>query len=218
MSKINVEELRKQAKELVESNLVKIKEAAEIGKLTAMIALNSNSTLLDAKAKLMITEEDTKKLGNLINECSEIISSTPVINKKTRSNRKWAGQHRYGFGNQIDQMYEIATGLIYSCQEHKDILLAHTGLNIELLTQFVEAFGNPTYYSVNNNVVIPEVPANLAEVKSTLLMLQVELDVIINTSKLTANNLELESVTAETKASKDFALSEEAINEADLEL
>lgn len=218
MTKLNIEQLRKEAAKLAEINMIKIKEAAEIGKLKAMIALNSNEALLNAKARLMMTEQDTSKLQSLIKECAEIISSTPMYNEKARANRKWAGQHRYGFGSQVDAVYELATGILYSCQEHKELLLAHTGLNTELLTNLVESFGNPSYYSRNNNVVIAAVPVNVDELNAALSIVQSELNVVINTSKLTKANFATEYLKAEINADKQFELSAEAISQADLEL
>ena len=218
MSQLNLQELKAKVAELTASNLIKIKEAAEIAKLNAILKLESNEALLTAKARLLVSGEVTTYLEKLIAECSAIISSMPVHNKKTRENRKWNGSHRYNFGNQVDALYELATGIMYACQEHKDLLLSHTGLNMELLTQMVEAFGNPSYYSRNNNVVVEAQPANVVELNTIIQVMQSQLGVTIDTSKLTANNFELESVRAEIKAAKDNEEAREAIEEADLEL
>jgi len=218
MSQLNLQELKAKVAELAASNLIKIKEVAEMAKLKAILKLESNEALLNAKAKLMVSGEATKHLETLITECSAIISSMPVHSTKTRENRKWSGSHRYSFGNQVDALYELATGIIYSCQEHKELLLSHTGLSIEVLSQMVEAFGNPSYYSRNNHVIVEAQPANVVELNTIIQVMQSELGVTIDTSKLTANNFELESVRAELKAAKDNEEAKEAIQEADLEL
>jgi hypothetical protein len=218
MSKLNLEELKAKVAKLTAANLVKIKETAEMAKLEAIIKLESSESLLNAKARLMVSGEATKQLETLIAECSAIIVSMPVHNTKTRENRKWNGSHRYGFGNQVDALFELATGIMYSCQEHKELLLSHTRLNMELLTQMVEAFGNPSYYSRNNNVVVEAKAADVVELNTIIQVLQSELGLTIDTSKLTANNFELESVKAEIKAAKENEDAQEAIEEADLEL
>jgi len=217
MSQLNIEQLKAKVAELTQANLAKIKEQAEIAKLQAIIKLESNEDLLNAKAKLMMSSENSEKLQTLIKECSEIISSMPVHNAKTRTNRVWAGSHRYGYGAQVDNLYELATGILYACAEHKELLLAHTNLNSELLGQLVEAFGNPAYYSRNNNVLVEAKPADVDAVKSCISIMQSQLEVVIDTSKITANNIELEYVKAETKAMQDLDSASEAIAEADFE-
>jgi hypothetical protein len=218
MSKLNLVELRKKAAKLAKDNMVKIKEAAEIAKLQAMIKLESNESLLTAKAKLMVSGENSKKLQDMINECTAIINSMPVYNDKSRENRKWAGKHKYGFGSQVDAMFEIATGIIYSCKTHKDLLLIHTGLNLEMLSQLVDAFGNPTYYNRNNNVVVEEVPANIVELNTIMQVLQSEMQITIDCSKLTDKVFQVENIKAELRAHVENEEAQEAIEEADLEL
>ena len=215
MTKEQLQDLREQAALSAVVAKDKIMEAAEIAKLKATIALNTNDNLLAAKARLLMSEQDSNKLETLIKECSEIISSTPVHNKKTRENRKWSGQHRYGYGAQVDAVYQLATGIMYSCQEHKELLLMHTGLSMELLNQIVESFGNPAYYSNNTHAIVDEVPVSLDSLKTALDIIQSELGVVINTSKLTANNVELESVKAEINANKQLESAVEAISNAD---
>jgi hypothetical protein len=141
-----------------------------------------------------------------------------VYNSKTRQNRVWSGGHRYGFGTQVDLMYQLATGILYACQEHKQLLLAHTGLNLELLEQFVKAFGTPTYYSRNYHTVIDQRPYDVELVKATVDVMQSELGVVIDTSELTAGNFKAEFERAEATANNNLHQAEEAIKEADFSL
>jgi hypothetical protein len=218
MTTLNLEQLKAKVAETVAANTAKVKEAAERGKLEAILKLESSPTLFNARVNLQVNAMQTQKLENLINECAEIISSTPIHNTKTRTNRVWPASHRYGYGTQVDQMYQLATGILYACQEHKALLLAHTGLNLEVLDQLVRGFGNPSYYSRNNNVIVEAKPANIELIKEALEVMQSELNVVINTAEITANNLESEFVRGETQAAKDLDLATEAISEAELEL
>lgn len=211
---MNLEQLKAEVAAKKEANIKALKERVEIAKLEAQLKLESNEALLNAKVKLQVMAEDTKKMENLITECSEIISSMPILNRKTHENRKWQGSHRYGYGQQVDLCYELATGILYSCQEHRELLLVHTGLSIGVLSDLVEGFGNPSYYSRNANAIVEEIRPDVAKITDALNLIQSELDVIVDTSKITANNIELEYVRAENKANKDLEEAHEAIAEA----
>lgn len=212
---MNIEELKAQLKAVQEQNATKIKEAAEVATLKAQLALETSPTLLAAKAQLAFTGEQTAKLERLVKECEAIISSIPVHNPKTRDNRKWNATHRYTFGSQVDLMYQLASGITYSCQEHKQLLLAHTGLNPELLDQLLKAFGTPTYYSRNNHAVVEAKPYNVDAVKSVIQVMQSELGVTVDTSALTEENFEYEFLRAENNATEALRQANEAIAEAD---
>lgn len=215
MSNVNLEELRKQVAEKAEANAKIIAEKAEIAKLQATLALQNNETLINAKVNLLNVSQDSQKLENLIAECTQIITDTPIADRKSRQNRKWAGKHRYGYGNQVDLVYQLCTGIMYSTQEHKDLLLAHTKLDMQLITDLVESFGNPAYYSTNNNVLVEEVPVDLNKLLQSYSVIQTELDVIVNTSKLNESNVKAEYTNARLKAETDQLLAQEAIAEAD---
>jgi hypothetical protein len=215
---MNIEQLKAQVKAVTEANMVKIREAAEVARLTATLKLESSPELFDAKVSLAVNNEQTSRLQTLVNECEQIVASMPVYNKKTRANRVWAGGHRYNYGSQIDLMYQLATGILYSSAEHKQMLLAHTGLNPELLEQIVTAFGSPTYYSPNYHSIVESKPASIELIKSTVNVMQSELGVVVDTSGITANNIESEFVRAEITANNKMSQALEAIDEAGLQL
>lgn len=215
---MNIEQLKAKVAAITAANVEKIREAAEIARLTATIKLESSEGLFNAKVALAANGQQTEALQTLVNECAEIVAGVPVHNPKTRANRIWAGSHRYNYGTQIDLMYQLATGILYSCHEHKQLLLAHSGLNLELLEQFTKSFGSPMYYSRTYHSIVEAKMYNIELLKSTVDVMQSELSVVIDTTGINADNLELEFVRAETTAHNNFAQANEAISEADFTL
>lgn len=213
---MNIEELKAKLEAKRAENAVKVREAAEIARLESAIKLESSEPLFNAKVKLETNGLQTAKLQRLVSECEAIIESVPVHNTKTRSSRVWAGSHRYGFGTQVDLMYQLATGILYACAEHKELLLQHTGLNLELLEEIVSAFGTPSYYSRNYHTIVESKPYDIDRVKMGIEVMQSQLDVVINTNVLTKDTFELDFVRGETRAQADFKQAVEAIDSADL--
>jgi hypothetical protein len=215
---MNIEELKAKVEQVQKENAEKIRVAAEVARLEATLKLEGSEELFKAKVKLTANGEQTAKLQKLVDECAEIVASVPVYNAKTRTNRVWAGSHKYNYGTQVDLMYQLATGILYACQEHKQLLLAHTGLNLELLEQMVKAFGTPTYYSRNYHAIVEAKPFEIDMVQSTVEVMQSELGVVVDTTALTQNNFESEFVRAEVTAKQTYDQAKEAIAEADFSL
>ncbi len=215
---MNIEQLKAQVKAKQEANAAKIREAAEVARLEATLKLEDSPALFNARVKVEAAAQQTNTLKTLVDECAGIITATPVHNKNTRSNRVWAGVRRFEYGNQIDLMYQLATGILYSCAEHKELLLAHTGLNSELVEQFVEAFGSPMYYNRNHNEIAEAKPYNFDRVTSVVDVMQSELGVVADTTKLTEKNFKGEFLKGQERAHADLEAAVEAIAEADFEV
>ena len=215
---MNIEQLKAQVEQMKTTNMAKIKEAAEVARLQATIKLESSPELFEAKVRLQATAQQTSTLQQLVNECSAIVASMPVHNPKTRTNRVWSGGHRYNYGTQVDLMYQLTTGILYACAEHKQLLLAHTGLNTELLNQLVESFGSPSYYSRNYHTIVEAKPANIDKLQAALAVMQSELGIVTDTGNVTNDNLELEFLRGEATANANFAQANEAMQEADFAL
>ena len=214
----SINDLKKKAAALKKKNEAAIKERAEVARLEATIKRESSVGLLNAKVNLAVRNQQTEKLQQLVEDCAGIIASVPIHNTKTRSERVWAGNHRFNYGTQIDLAYQLATGVLYSCQEHKQLLMAHVPVNLELLEQFIKAFGTPSYYSRNHHVVVEAKPANIDELQAALVVLQSELDVIIDTQEITPENVTVEFIRAETTALQNYEDALEAISQADFVL
>lgn len=215
---MNIEQLKAEVARIQSENVARIKEAAEVARLTATLKLEGSEELFKAKVKLAANGEQTAKLQQMVDECAGIVASVPVYNSKTRTNRVWAGSHKYAYGTQVDLMYQLATGILYACAEHKQLLLAHTGLNLEVLEQFVKGFGTPTYYSRNYHAIVEAKPYDLDLVHSTVQVMQSELGTVIDTAALTKENFEEEFMRAIVTADNSYQQAREAIEEADFSL
>jgi hypothetical protein len=215
---MNIKQLQAKVKAAQKANTVKINEAAMVASLEATLKLEGSKTLFESKVKLATSSHNTKMLQSLLTQCSQLVDSMPIQNPKTRALRKWSGSRRFAFGTQINMMYQLATGILYSCADHKIMLLEHTGLDTELLEQMVEAFGTPSYYSRNNHLLIDATTYDVEGVVSAVAVMQSSLGVIADTSQLTKANFSLEFGKAEIVAHKNKLQADEAINEAELAL
>lgn len=213
---MNVTKLKQQVKAAQKASAKKIADAAEVAALKAALALESDPNLFKARVQLAVTSGYTKTLQDLVNTCSGIIDATPIENAKTKTTRVWAGSNRFTFGTQINLMYQLATGIMYSCAEHKQLLLAHTGIQESLVEQFVEAFGSPAYYSRNFNTLVEAKPYDVDAVLSSVRVMQSILGVDVDIAQLTAENFSLEFGKGEVRAFEDKAKAEEAIAAVDL--
>lgn len=215
---MNIEQLKAKVAQLQAENTAKVREAAEVARLEATIKLESSEALFNAKVKLAANGEQTATLQKLVDECAGIVANVPVYNSKTRTNRVWSGGHRYNYGTQVDLMYQLATGILYACAEHKQLLLSHTGLSMEVLEQLVSAFGTPQYYSRNYNTIIEPKAYDVSRVNSVVEVLQSELGVVIDATALNEDNFKAEFTRAEVTAANSMSQAQEAISEAMFEL
>lgn len=215
---MNITQLKAKVKAAQKSNAKKVIEAAVITSLKAKLVLETSTSLFNSKVVLAASSTQTKSLQTMLDECAAIVDSVPVHNAKTRTNRVWAGSRRFQFGAQINLMYQLATGILYSCAEHKQLLLAHTGLDMELLEQIVESFGTPEYYSRNMNSIVEARTYNIERATAAVEVMQSELDVIVDTTGLVAEQFSLEFGKAIKTAQDNKVTADKAIAEADLEL
>lgn len=215
---MNITQLKKAVATAQKANEKKIAQAALKASLEAKLKLAKSESLFNSQVVLATRSAQTEALQRTLDECAAIIDATPIHNAKTRTNRVWAGSRRFAFGAQVNLMYQIATGILYSCAEHKQLLLAHTGLDLELLEQIVEAFGTPEYYSRNMNTIVEARPYDVDRARAAVEVMQAELDVIVDTSALTEDQFSLEFGKAVKTAYDNKVQADEAIAEADLEL
>jgi hypothetical protein len=212
---MNIEELKAEVAAKVAANILRVTEAAEVARLKATLTLESSEALFNARVRLEASGQETAKLQQLVDECAAIVSTVPIHNAKTRANRVWAATHKYNYGAQVDLMYQLATGILYSCQEHKQLLLAHTGIDLAVVEQTVAAFGNPTYYSRNHNVVVDAKAYDVTLVQETLQIMQSQLGAIVDTSSVKVDTFRDEFERAVATAKSNYDMAAEAIAEAD---
>jgi hypothetical protein len=215
---MNIKQLQAKVKAAQKANKVKIANAAMVASLEATLKLESSKTLFESKVKLATSGANTKILKDMLIECESVIANMPIQNPKTRTLRKWTTKRRFVFGAQINLMCQLASGILYSCNEHKEMLLSHTNLNIELIEQLIEAFGSPTYYDRKTNLLVEAIPYDADKSLAVVAVMQSSLNVIVDTSQLTVKNFSLEFGKAVTIANKNKILADEAIDEAELVL
>lgn len=200
MTKEQLQALREQAKATVSTKVAAIRDAAEIKRLNSMIS----GPLGETMAKQQVVAETSTLLSAMIEECSGIVASMPIYSKATREQRKFNMTKVYGFGNQLSNLLGLLSGIQYSATDHKQLLLAHTGLSEDLIEQTLEAFGRPAYYSTNHSIIIDEQPYDSAKALECIQMIEAELNIILDKSKLTETTFrtqfELARINAETKA------------------
>ena len=210
--------LKAKVKAAQKTSAAKVAAAAEDLLLNATLALESSEVLFQSRVKLAASSQNTKTLQTLVDQCSAMIDEIPVQNSKTRTVRKWVGVRRFAFGNQINIMHQLVTGILYSCAEHKQLLLEHTKLDLELLEQFTEAFGSPAYYNRNFNTLVEAKDYNVDNVMAAVSVMQSSLGVIVDTSQLTPANFSMEFGNGEIKAHEDRSKADAAIADMDTEL
>lgn len=218
MNQNKIEELKAKVAAAVEANAARIKEEVEIAKLEAQLRLQSSEALLQTRVRQQAQAEETAKLQNLLDECSALVAGMPILNPKTRSNRVWSGGRKFAYGTQIDLIYQLVTGIQYSCAEHKAVLLEHTGLNTEVLEDVISAFGTPSYYSRNHHSIVEAKPYNVERVKGAVAVLQSQLGVVVDTSALNETQFKEEFAKGKTTAKAAFDQAVEALVEADFEM
>ena len=180
-----LEELKIQAKAAAEAAKTKVAENLERIKLTAIITSATNEELLKAKTKIALTEDTSNKLKEIEAVCEQIVASMPILSAKTREVRKWNPSRQYGMGNQIALLTGLLSGIQYSATDHKQQMLAATGLSEDLVDQTLTAFGSTAYYSVNYSEIVPAVPYDLLTLLNCLAIIQDVLGVIIDKSFIT---------------------------------
>jgi hypothetical protein len=215
---MNIQELTARVEALKAENAQKLQEKVTVARLTAQIELEGNEIILEAKAQQALRNEQTERLREVVSVCEGFITQVPVPKARSTDMRVWMGKHRYGYNTQVDLMYELVSGILYSCKEHKELMLAHTGLNMELVEQTMAAFGTPSYYDRNTNMVVDETPYDVDQVKATLGILQSELGVVIDTTPVTENTFATQFERARLQAKRNYELAQEAIAEADFTL
>ena len=215
---MNVTQLKAKVKAAQKANADKIAKEALKATLEATLKLEGSKELFNAKVKLAVVSNNTKQLQDAVDKCAAIIEASPVHNRKTGANRVWSPSGRFSFGAQINLMYQLASGIMYSATEHKTLLLVCSGLDDQLIEQFMEAFGSPAYYSRNTNAIVEAKPYDIDMVLSTASLMQSQLGVIVDTSQLTVENFSLEFGRSELQAFKDKEAADEAIAELDMEM
>lgn len=217
ITKAALNALKAKARKAAMTNKKEIETAAEVARLESIIQQANDPAIFEAKVAAAARQANTDELNKHLIKCAAIVDAVPVYNSKTRTNRVWHPSRKF-YGTQIDMMYQLASGIMFSCEEHRQLMLNSTGLNQDVIEEFVEAFGSPTYYSRNNNVIVDEQPYNLDRIKSSVALMQATLGVTVDTTKLTEEFIDKDFQNAKAKAVIAYEKAQEAISEVDMEL
>ena len=179
-----IEHLKAQVAAKVAETTAAVKEQVEVAQLEAKLNVLSNDNLIVARARMELISATSKKLSDLEMQCQQVISSMPIYSAKTRENRKWNPSRQYGMGNQIATLTGILSGIQYSATEHKRVMLEMTGFSEDLVEQTLEAFGNVSYYSRNNDLVVEDISYDMEAILSNIAIIEQILDIDLDKKKL----------------------------------
>lgn len=184
MSK-SLEEMKAELAAKVAKVQAETAEKMEMSRVQAKLNMLDNEALTNARVATQLRARTTAKLEETETALQTIVAEMPVHNARTKQDRVWNPSRQYGLGNHIAVIAGILTGILYSVQEHKDQMLAYTGLNIDLIESTVEAFGSTAYFNKNYGVIVDEVPYNVDVLKTNLALIAETLDIDLDTSLIT---------------------------------
>jgi len=203
---MTVEQLKAEVAKAQAEAQKQVSETMERVKLESQLKLATDPSFIRLKAQAQMQQSTTNKLTEIDRVCEEIVSSMPVYNSKTRENRKWRPTRVYGLGKQIELLSGILAGIQYSTLEHKQQMLTYVGISEDLIEQTLEAFGQPSYYSNNYNIVVEEKPCDIDSLNQCLTLLEDALDITIDrkpTEAVMRQRFEVARVRAERMALED---------------
>ena len=197
----NVQKMKEQLAQLKEEAATKTAELVEVSRLKAQIAIFSSEDIIKAQAAKTVRTATSDKLKQLDATCEEIVRSLPIFSSRTKENRKWNPSRQYGLGNQVATLTGILSGIQYSVTEHREQMLALTGLDEDFIEETLEAFGSTAYYSQNYDMVIDEMPYDMNKLVNNIALIEQALDIQLDKTKLTesvmSNRFEVARIRAE---------------------
>lgn len=202
---MTLEQKRAEMKAQIEAKLQAAREKAEMDLLM-------NDKFQNALVQQALREDATTKLKDLYEQCAAVIATVEVYNKVLKKVRTWNPSKRFGYGNQFADLFGLLTGIQYSVQEHKDMLLSTTSLSADLIERTITATGTLPYYSTTHNVLVEGTPTNVEELVTCVQLLEHALGITIDKSLLTQAVADRQFEVAQVKAEGAQAEAQTAIN------
>ena len=196
----NLEALKVQLAEMRSQTQSEMSMRMESMRLTSELRRLQDPKYIEALTKASLVKATTDSLNDAIANCKSIIESMPIYNRTTGENRKWSTNRTVGYGNHIELLTNLLNGIQYSTVEHKQFMLQMTGLDADLIERTLQAFGNPSYYSINNDLVVDAQPYNYNELMECLSLIEDKLGVVLNTTDLTDKRMSQRFLLAEVRA------------------
>lgn len=213
---MQLQELKTKAEEALNKLKQEALEAAEANKYNAIIS----GTLGKVIAARAVGEHALKVLKDIEMSAIAIVENTPIMNKATREMREFKPSRIYGYGTHIEVLTGILSGIQYSAIQHKMLILAeHPTLTESLISDTLEAFGSPAFFSEKYCTVVEERPFDYAKARELVEIIALNLGITLDLSsfseqamtrvfeaaKLKAETLAAEYKTGETIKTVDAA-------------
>lgn len=201
MSNNKIAEMKARLAKRQEQIKVEVSEASELRRLTAKLEVLDNPRIQASMVSASIKRATTTKLVQLHEQCAVIIEETPLYNERTQQDRAWRPRRYFDLGNQVDLMYQLLSGIMYSAQDHKDQLLDLVDLDMDMIETAVTAFGTPA--SFYQGILTSEEPFDADVLASSLTLIGDKLDIDIDMTSVTYSKLRTKFIRARNKASLD---------------
>ena len=198
-----IEQLKAELENRTNAIIEEAKEKATIAGIQAQLDVVNSSAYQEAKVHQEQVAQRHAAMVDRINSCKAIVSAVPVMDKKTRQEKKWNGRPTYGLGKDLELLHELASGLLYSVDEHKQLMQSKVNLDLLTVESFLTSLGNTAYYSSQYETIVPEVPYNVQQAKSAAMLLGSQLGLALDLTSLTEENMADRFAKARIKAEKD---------------
>lgn len=117
--------------------------------------------------------------------CSGIVEAMPIYSTRTRETRKWSPSPQFGLSTEISAIIRLLTGIQYSAADHKNQMLAVTGLSEPLIEATLDSLGSLPYYNRNYSVVVEGKPMDVTKFAVNIQLVALAIGVTVDTSLLT---------------------------------
>lgn len=186
-----------------------IEVAARAVDKAQIASLQARMTMMDSPAyqqglvsEAMLDQKHTA-IQTLIRQCEQVVATTPIRDIKTRQDKKWNGRPTFGLGKDVELLHQLATGLQYSADTHKQIMHPLTGLNLNTVERFLASLGSAPYYNASLGHIIPTTPYDINAAVESATLLGAQLGMVLDTSLLTESHMANRFEKAFVKAQKD---------------
>jgi len=166
---------------------LKAKLNAQIAeRLSAKVeAVLNNPIIQEGMIVTGMLERTIDKLKETDALCSGIVEAMPIYSTRTRETRKWSPSPQFGLSTEISAIIRLLTGIQYSAADHKNQMLAVTGLSEPLIEATLDSLGSLPYYNRNYAVIVDGKSMDTVKFAVNIQLVALALGVTVDTSFLT---------------------------------
>lgn len=198
----NLDALKAKLEAIKAEAAAKVRVAVETAKVEAQINLLGNEKFQQALVTKQLREETTEKLKDLHAICEAIVNDNQVYDAKKRQVREWNPIPFYGFLGQMDLLTSLLTGIRYSVAEHRDLMLAATGLTMDLIEATTNSLGRTPYFNKTYNVLVEGVDTDVEALRMNLSLVEHALGVTVD--KTTVTQAHVDTMFAKAQAAAEL--------------